>query len=1192
MTSIKSHVRCLTYEKPFLLAGIGSFVFVWYRNDDHQQYQFIRSIPFSVKQNIIGIKFLNKTNHDQQQQRIERQLIIYSIHYMYYCSIYYNPDNIFDNFELIINNSYINHYMILDLIDWNNNLIIIINARNEIIIRNLVEKLNNNNVSADDDEQQPEKIFGPQKCILYSAKILESSIDNNCLIIASGTVFTQILIWSVVLSSNNDEKPLVEELQTLNGHDGVIFAIDYNSKLNILVTASDDRSVRLWNGCCDNFSESSMKNNHCSWKMNKFQLTHTYYGHEARIWRVMITTTRTDSPNICISVGEDSSLIVWSLQQPYGMIRRKRFIRNNRIWSLCTTNNDDDHQQIICGGSDSSIQLTYIEDILQLNQFKINEWNQKLSYIKAIGFLRTNKSNSLRTITACIKGEFFCCDNDLKKEKIEAIDDQEYNLNDIFGDYIKMAANSKRNMIIVGSKFGHLGLMMTTDSNDVKFVYLQKIFERKIIDISFIDDDDQLMICLLDGLVKIVHIIVVVVGENYRLIIDKHDYRLPNSKHQWCSCGHLYKNLFIVGDYSGNVLGYWTDKQSSEPFRKFWHIHGQNGVTSIRRQPESRFIYSSGRNGRIIEYLIIENENNMIVDFQKLRTYASFSSVEWICGFEFDRQTQRPCFVYGFDWRKFIVWNIDNDQNILFEEDCGGGHRSFDVSIEQSIFDDDELIQIDFCYSKSDTIKHVGRCCHSPKFPKSKLSFSTIPRKINCCTQMIIDQQSSLIYCLIAGEDRSIQIISYDENNIENSFKLVEILYGHIATINAIKCLTNINQMTYAISVGSRSQMIIWRFWYDHHDQKRRLICEEKSMNFLGLFNKQLEFETKIRKPNDQELLELDVRYLDVDFIEFRNNENAIQFHITVACSDASYRIFNYNERDNKIEIFHKIQLGMSCLLRCKIFKFSNHHLHSKDGSTGSNIFSSAVTTNDGYIHFFSIDHQNSINNNDDNYRSSLLLSRQIHRSGIIAIDWKFINNEILIIATGGDDNQIIITLINVCFVDDCHDNHNGSDLPHQQVRLNFLRSFSSQQQQQQPSYNNHGHTCQITDVKFIDKNDYRNLISISIDQQIISWCIHMADKGLDQDDQDHGGSNDAYQKLNKPSNNGIDSIRSINRHLISISDVSSFCSLFNQDGNNNDDQQQQQQRINKKQCNDNDDIWLICGDGFQSISRNQKKNS
>ena len=75
----------------------------------------------------------------------------------------------------------------------------------------------------------------------------------------------------------------------------------------------------------------------------------------------------------------------------------------------------------------------------------------------------------------------------------------------------------------------------------------------------------------------------------------------------------------------------------------------------------------------------------MIVDFQKLRTYASFSSVEWICGFEFDRQTQRPCFVYGFDWRKFIVWNIDNDQNILFEEDCGGGHRSFDVSIEQSI---------------------------------------------------------------------------------------------------------------------------------------------------------------------------------------------------------------------------------------------------------------------------------------------------------------------------------------------------------------------------------------------------------------------------------------------------------------------------------------------------------------------------
>ncbi|OTF74408.1 WD repeat-containing protein 6-like protein, partial [Euroglyphus maynei] len=108
--------------------------------------------------------------------------------------------------------------------------------------------------------------------------------------------------------------------------------------------------------------------------MNKFQLTHTYYGHEARIWRVI---TITDYP-ICISVGEDSSLIIWSLQQPYGMIRRKRFVRNNRIWSVCTTN-DGEHGEIICGGSDGSIQFTRIEDILQLNRFKTFEWCRRPS---------------------------------------------------------------------------------------------------------------------------------------------------------------------------------------------------------------------------------------------------------------------------------------------------------------------------------------------------------------------------------------------------------------------------------------------------------------------------------------------------------------------------------------------------------------------------------------------------------------------------------------------------------------------------------------------------------------------------------------------------------------------------------------------------------------------------------------------
>ena len=190
-------------------------------------------------------------------------------------------------------------------------------------------------------------------------------------------------------------------------------------------------------------------------------------------------------------------------------------------------------------------------------------------------------------------------------------------------------------------------------------------------------------------------------------------------------------------------------------------------------------------------------------------------------------------------------------------------------------------------------------------------------------------------------------------------------------------------------------------------------------------------------------------------------------------------------------------------------------------------------------------------------------------------------------IATGGDDNRMIITLINVYFVDVVNQSSNRQQ---QQVRLNFLRSFSQQIS---------GHTCQITglfchyttkqglfvfwliyllnqsidrfichfilclfihslliyifyiyillDVKFTNENDYRNLISISIDQQMICWRIHIADN--DDDDGDKIPNTKIIE-----SNKTIDSIISIDRQLISIADVSSFCRLFIDHWNNNND--------------------------------------
>jgi WD40 repeat protein len=86
----------------------------------------------------------------------------------------------------------------------------------------------------------------------------ETSSTPTNLIIASGTVFNEILLWTlaaddmVVAGSSNDsddkivpahELPVVA---TLQGHEGVILSVKFNQEGNVLASTSDDRSVRLW----------------------------------------------------------------------------------------------------------------------------------------------------------------------------------------------------------------------------------------------------------------------------------------------------------------------------------------------------------------------------------------------------------------------------------------------------------------------------------------------------------------------------------------------------------------------------------------------------------------------------------------------------------------------------------------------------------------------------------------------------------------------------------------------------------------------------------------------------------------------------------------------------------------------------------------------------------------------------------
>ena len=80
--------------------------------------------------------------------------------------------------------------------------------------------------------------------MLYSAKIIslketknEADLFDNK-IIASGTIYNQILLWN---ASNGIILDVFKD-----GHQGVIFNIDFCYQTTTLFSVSDDRSINVW----------------------------------------------------------------------------------------------------------------------------------------------------------------------------------------------------------------------------------------------------------------------------------------------------------------------------------------------------------------------------------------------------------------------------------------------------------------------------------------------------------------------------------------------------------------------------------------------------------------------------------------------------------------------------------------------------------------------------------------------------------------------------------------------------------------------------------------------------------------------------------------------------------------------------------------------------------------------------------
>lgn len=930
---------------------------LWHEGD---QIILLKTFCVELSQTIIGIKFESDCLQEYKSPTdhcTEDKLLIYSTQFVVFSSlrIFYQNGTI-TQCDLKYNCKFNLVYWIIDCV-FGNCLCYILNSRNEVIIYDVIKQRISFNA------------FGPQRCILYSGKFVQYS--HNQLIIASGTVFKTILLWGIELDTSENWR--LFNIQALHGHDGVIFSVDYNSRFNLLISASDDRSIRIWTG-----SESSNDTKKVTfWKKNLFDSAHTYYGHKARIWKILSFSL---PKPVIISCGEDSSILVWSLLPPYRIVQKKSLFRNNRIWCFEIL-----QHCVAFGGSDSSIKFIDIDELLAIDNLNLPKKCFQLTLPKAICYTQV-KPTTHRIFSFSTKGDFRLMseEGDLEKTYLSS----NVPLENIFNDYICVAYNGSRTNVVIGSKSGHVGLLSVVKEN-LNLVYIEKLFNSKIFDVSFVSEDNFIC-CLAEGQISMFSL------EGGTLKIQQeYCFVLPATRHPWTSCGVLQANVLIVGDYSGNMFAFKANLL--DPISQFRHIHGPNGTTCVQRHATTNLIYSSGRNGKIIEYLL-EEVDGQIISLQYLRIFVLFPEMDWIGGFHFDSCSPYTLkYVYGFESKNFHVWDLVENR-IVFQEECGGGHRSWDLVIDSQ----NGKAKLSFAYSSKNKLKCVQHNLPSRKVCP-KLTYSSLPRKINCCT--LLYQSSDFIYFLVAGEDTYIQVVRY--SNLHQSIELWATLFGHISNVSAIKCLPLIlqhgKQTIEAVSVGGRSQLIVWRFIIDDNGQ---LLCMQRAIDFLGMtshLNNQSLFEEHTRKLAKE--LDIDIRYLDVDFCLSSNSTH--DFLILVACSDCAFRLYRFSGAEKRISDSKKIPNGTSCLLLARLLGPDFHLPH----------LICALASSDGYLSLWSMKETET----DLAMEREASLCVKLHQAGINSMDFQWHNGRWLSLAECEDALYSMIMLLTMYIRFDRH---------------------------------------------------------------------------------------------------------------------------------------------------------------------------